>query len=490
MNARSMDLVPLADVWPAVPEVAVQAMRTGAVDRITEADVARVMAHRPDILVRFGFNILRGPVLEAPPLGIWSFHHGDEEQYRGGPACFWEFLHDAPVTGAMLQRLTDKLDGGRVLHKGWFPTIRHALPATVDTVLLGSAPWVARQCQRVLHEGTVAAEGVPSRTHAPIYKYPTNGTFLRFAWSTLWRKLQFHWQELTRHEEWNIGVVDAPITALFKVKQLEQVEWMSLAPGTFRADPFGWTDANGTHILHELWDQGRGTAVLQVLTASGPKAKEEHTCSTPFRGHLSYPYTFQHEGRVYCVPESMADGRTVLFEVDTASATLREVVTLFDGPLADPTLFRYEGRWWLFGTRPPLTNVELVAYYAETLEGPYHPHALNPLKSDIRNARPAGTPFQLEGRWIRPAQDSSITYGGTMVFDRIDRLTPTAFEETEVHRIAPDPNARWNEGFHTVAALEGRTLVDGKRHVFVPARMRHMLLRKWRRIFAGPAETA
>jgi len=43
--------------------------------------------------------------------GVWSWHHGDEDKYRGGPPAFWEIVNADPVTGALLQRLTERLDG-------------------------------------------------------------------------------------------------------------------------------------------------------------------------------------------------------------------------------------------------------------------------------------------------------------------------------------------------------------------------------------------
>ena len=78
-----------------------------------------------------------------------------------------------------------------------------------------------------------------------------------------------------------------------------------------------------------------------------------------------------------------------------------------------------------------------------------------------------------------------MTYGGRVVFHRIEHLTPGRYEETLVHTVDPDPRSRWNEGFHTVAAVGGITLVDGKRHVFVPSRMLRVFRRKCARIFAA-----
>ena len=67
-----------------------------------------------DIVFRRGFGLIRGDVLEATERGVLSYHHGDPRKYRGGPAGFWEFMHDEPTAGMMVQSLRAELDAGVV----------------------------------------------------------------------------------------------------------------------------------------------------------------------------------------------------------------------------------------------------------------------------------------------------------------------------------------------------------------------------------------
>ena len=46
-----------------------------------------------DFLLRFGSKILVGKVLKITKNGIVSFHHGDNNYFRGGPAGFWEVFY-------------------------------------------------------------------------------------------------------------------------------------------------------------------------------------------------------------------------------------------------------------------------------------------------------------------------------------------------------------------------------------------------------------
>lgn len=78
---------------------------TDVVDRISSCDV----------IVRFGFGIIKGNVLTAPKHGVLSYHHGDIRRYRGRPAGFWEFMQGVDECGITLQQLAPELDKGRIV---------------------------------------------------------------------------------------------------------------------------------------------------------------------------------------------------------------------------------------------------------------------------------------------------------------------------------------------------------------------------------------
>lgn len=77
--------------------------------------VVAEMGAETDLLVRFGFGILKGNVLDAPKHGVLSYHHGDLRRYRGQPAGFWEFINGEREAGVTLQRINETLDGGEIV---------------------------------------------------------------------------------------------------------------------------------------------------------------------------------------------------------------------------------------------------------------------------------------------------------------------------------------------------------------------------------------
>lgn len=64
-----------------------------------------------DVVIRYGFRLLKGDALEAPEYGVLSFHPADIRQYRGlGPPQ--AYLDGRRTMGVTLQRLSEEIDGG------------------------------------------------------------------------------------------------------------------------------------------------------------------------------------------------------------------------------------------------------------------------------------------------------------------------------------------------------------------------------------------
>ena len=126
-----------------VPAIRCNVQTKGISNYFSEADIEIVRGYRADFILRFAFGIIRGGILEAAKYGIWSFHHGDEEKYRGGPAGFWEIFENDPVNGLILQRLTSRLDGGIILKKGYLKTIRHSWEENLEQLYKSSTTWPA-----------------------------------------------------------------------------------------------------------------------------------------------------------------------------------------------------------------------------------------------------------------------------------------------------------------------------------------------------------
>src|SRR5256714_14534341 len=156
------------------------------VHRFPPEALERIRAKNLDVLIRYGFNILRGEILTAARYGVWSYHHGDNDYYRGGAAYFWEVLEGNPVSGAILQVLTEELDAGKVLYKGLFAT--HAGVSQVRNRVQpywGASTFVIQKLRELHAHGwdhveRNAVKPAPYRGKKKIYSMPSNVEMLRW----------------------------------------------------------------------------------------------------------------------------------------------------------------------------------------------------------------------------------------------------------------------------------------------------------------------
>ena len=468
-NPASRHLVSLESSLKGVPSIRCRVEKKGFSEIFNDQDVERIKSHNLDFILRFGFNIIRGEILQSARFGIWSFHHADEQKYRGGPPGFWEIYFRDNVNGAILQRLTNRLDAGYVLRKGYFKTIHHSWPANLDRLYFESARWPL-QVAEDLKNGVLDPDNLePSTSTAKIYHFPGNGKMLCFVFKLLYNKLSFHYHDLFKAEKWNIGIISRPVSELMQSNLNKEPLWLQKPPsGSYHADPFGFIDDDNFRILYEDYNFKEAKAKISCVNiepGSGKIIKVKACIEEQY--HLAYPFLFAEQAETYCMPESADDSKVVLYRFDKMSDSfVQHGVLLHDMDAVDPTLIRYENRWWLFFTRKHLSDTHLYIYYADEMTGEYQPHKNNPVKTDIRSARPAGVPFMIGGALYRPAQNCSKTYGGSTIINRVLVLSPENFKEEQVNEIKPFQNTVFNKGTHTFSAVGDFTLIDGKYYVF------------------------
>ena len=444
-------------------------------ERLSADDIATIASFELDFLLRFSFGILKGEILRTPKWGVWSFHHGDERIYRGRPPGFWELLAGERVIGSVLQRLTDRLDAGVILYRGFFKAIRHSYRRTRDEIFLGSSEWPAAVVQGIRSGQVDLVDAPPSATTAPLRRDPTNGVMLRFL---IWQAVDFfrsQWSGLTDAGKWNVGVADVPIGSLID-EALPPIQWLpEHGPSRYLADPFAIMYEGSMWAMVEDYDYRDRRGVISAVCISDPDSGLRRVIDTGT--HASYPYLFQWDGQIWCVPETYQAQEVRLYRATEFPVSWKLEMVLIQGLAAlDPTVLHHSGRWWLFCTdQNSGPNSKLRIWHSDQLTGSWVPHALNPVKTDIRSSRPAGTPFVVDDVLYRPAQDGSETYGGSVTINRVSVLTETGFSEEVVATIGPLQQGPYRDGLHTISAVGDRTMVDARRDIFIASAFRREL---------------
>lgn len=443
-----------------------------------EVDIQEIRNQNLDFILRFGFDIVRGEVLNAAKYGVWSFHHDDERIIRGGPPGFWEFMKKIPSNGVILQRLTNSLDKGIILKRIQFKTILHSYKAHLDQLYFGGKVLPLQVCKELIDNGIL--EESPSESDAPIVYPPTNLKMIQYYWKLMWRRVGFHLNDLFRQEDWNVGYCESSMEDFINNTDKEQlnIQWFKKPrKNCYFADPFIIKTKKDTYIFFEWYSYPKGKADLSVALKS-ENFKKYHKL-TNFKEHRSYPYIFEYEGYIYCLPEANQTKQVVLYRFDEEKLTLEKESVLLEGfPIVDATLHHHNGKWFMFLVNQKNSHTHLDIYYSENLRGPYKSHELNPVMIDCSKARPAGKIFSFEGKTIRPSQNCTEHYGQSITLEEIDLLTEKQFKTKEFGRILPINNSDYDKGIHTINSDDNIVVFDGKRFVFTFSGFKQQLKQK------------
>jgi len=249
------ELINVEDMTQDVPSILCKTFRKGKYSQFFQpSDLDTIRRYSLDFIIRFGFGIIRGDILDIPRFGIWSYHHGDLVKYRGRPAAFWEIYNGDPVTGSVLQKLTDRLDGGVILRKGFFKTIDYKWASNIEQTYNNSLRWPADVCRDITNGKVEFINAPPATTDAPVYRPPSDVQFLRFLLVIL-KNLFKRFLTDYYFQVWNIGIISRGIEASLEDGFLKDVRWLPSTPkGMFYADPFPIEYEGKRFIFLELFD--------------------------------------------------------------------------------------------------------------------------------------------------------------------------------------------------------------------------------------------
>jgi folate-dependent phosphoribosylglycinamide formyltransferase PurN len=460
----------------SVPVLRVTPIQKKYSDYFAANDIESIRSHDVDILLRFGFRILRGDILKAATHGILSLHHGDTSSYRGGPPAFWEVVNREPVTAVTLQRLTEKLDAGNILHKVFLRTDLNSFYRNQAKLYWAGATCLCQQLQALATRGpeNYFESALKKYVHEPlgekVYKNPGNGQSmkagLQWAWYNISRKLAGFFFQKQWSLQFSKGIEDDQLPDFSSFRQLAPPKGYSWA------DPFLIANGKQSHLFFEELKEGHPRAHISCIpVVNGHPKPEQKEVVLSGEHHLSYPFVFYFEGAYYMLPECAASGSLVLYKSHSLPGNWVACKTLLSGVyIYDPTLFLHNGTWYLFCTqklrKEESSDACLHIYCSHhLLNEPFLPHPQNPIHTDVRKARPAGQLFWLNGALIRPVQIGAPNYGAGISFQRVDVLSPVDYHETTWQVVKPD----WDKrilAMHSFNSVSDLSVSDIQRNQF------------------------
>lgn len=439
-----------------------------------------ISSYELDFIINFTFNKLDDSLFDITKYGIWSFNFGDMEKYTGNPPCFWEIYNNVNVTGAVLKRLTKNQDNVLIFKRGIFKTDKISYGKNLNKVHFESARWPKQVCIDILNEQDDYLNITPSYIDVSPNYNPTNLKMLIFIFKIIKNWLFKNFNKVFKFTIWNIGIVYQPIHDFLNNRKPEVNYLPEPLKDKFRADPFGICKDGSITILFENFDYKVNKGKISCIEISNEDFNERIEEVFPFKLHMAYPYLFEYKKDIYCIPQIRGSYEIALYKSKDFPFHWDKVsVIVKDVNATDSTIFQYHGKWWLtFTDEDQESDLNLFLWYSEELLSKWNPHANNPVKTDVRSARPAGTPFLYDGKLYRPAQDCSGTYGARIAINRILELTPTKYKEEIVKYIEPFSDTPYIEGIHTLSSCGKFTLIDGRYSRFNIMVLKHRLISK------------
>lgn len=407
------------------------------IHRFKQEDLERVRALNVDVLLHFGFNILKGDVLKVARFGVWSIYHAE-------PPGFWEVFEGQHYTGATLQVLVEDSDNKVVVRKGLYSTFLYSWNENRRRVY-----WRSRFLMIDALKELAATGAIPKRRDEPPLPFGLNWhrvsvtpgllaalfACAKFVWRIAHRALT----KLVLRRQWQLLLSRVSLQG----RSITEFEPLVPPKGRFWADPFLVKHDDSTWLFFEDFSFRRKKAGISCVRLTEEAYDEfQEVLNLPY--HVSYPFLFEYEGNLYMIPET-AENRTVeLWKCVEFPIRWEKIRTIFENVSAvDATLLDHDGRWWMFVTldRSGLGHdgSELFIYHTEDpLRGGWHSHAANPVLVDARRARMAGGFIRMPcGRLIRCGQKRGLTYGRGLVFLEVVKLTTDVYEERFVEEIGP-----------------------------------------------------
>ena len=232
------------------------------------------------------------------------------------------------------------------------------------------------------------------------------------------------------------------------------------------ADPFVVERDGKTYIFAELYDYIRCRGILGCCELiPGQKCRWTPIIVEPF--HLSYPCIIEQGGKTYLMPESGAARKLLLYEAVEFPWKWKRIKTLrSDVCFADTTPIADAG----LALTHEVSDARNPRLLLADLTGS-HPDV--PAENqDVLRSRPAGKPFMLGGKTIRPIQhswDFDQNYGKSLIFSEVT-LEGSLCREQAIAEISPADlqysRPIFLDGMHTYNTAGGIEVIDIKTRRF------------------------
>lgn len=259
-------------------------------------------------------------------------------------------------------------------------------------------------------------------------------------------------------EVWNIGFIQNCLGDILEGKQI-QVKWVKHDfKNSWFADPFILdVTENEIHILaEEFYKPIQRGRISRLIIDKGTFGLKQRDVVLELPTHLSFPAIIRRDGEIFIYPENGESGELNLYQYFPETNECRKVKTILHEVVADAVMMTIEGMEYLFCTKPPKPNGNVLNVYKRDDSGVFK--AVQEYAFEENVARMAGDFFEYQGEMFRPAQECNVQYGHAVLLQKMIREDGRfIFDEVRrLHSVHPSLNV----GMHTLNMYKGMIVTD------------------------------
>lgn len=240
-------------------------------------------------------------------------------------------------------------------------------------------------------------------------------------------------------------ILRMPIEGLWKPK-----------PIMFQADPFLFVKDEELYLFYEL-QYGFDPAKIVMIKTRDLKTWTTPTIVLSESFHLSFPYVFEDNGKIYMTPECEKTNTIRLYVANDDLTSFTFVRTLLKQDrykglycnFADSHIIKKDNIYYLFTSFLKDWKQHQMVYCSDNmLNGEFVPHPQSPIVEDNEYGRNGGSIISYKGKLLRASQDCHKDYGENVSLHEILKIDTNQYEESLFIRNIYSSNSLFPDGGH------------------------------------------
>lgn len=233
-------------------------------------------------------------------------------------------------------------------------------------------------------------------------------------------------------------------------------------PLIMAADPYLFVKNDMLYLFYEA-KYGHKPGIIEMICTKDLKTWTDPVVVLKENHHLSYPWVFEENGKIYMMPESKQADCIKLYECDKDDLSHFSFKTkLLEGQYVDSCIYRDGKNYFLMTSEKKDGIYNLKLYVSDSLTGKYTEHPKSPLMKNNKFGRNGGSFISEGGKLYRFAQDCSNNYGENIHVIEITSIDKDNYSEKVVKESIFDRNTEiFNGGGHQYNFVDfnGRRIV-------------------------------